>query len=119
MYRLIMLFGIVLIVQAVAQTVPAPVPAPLPPAPDVPVVIAPPATWNSRVLFGNGAVTIQSGPEVSWLMFGKSHIAVNTITGEVKIPPDLPLDDAAKQFWNAVAMIRGQPPVYPEVEKQP
>jgi hypothetical protein len=36
------------------------------------------------------------------LLLGKSGISVNLQTGEVTIPPDLTISDAAREFWQAV-----------------
>jgi hypothetical protein len=57
-------------------------------------------------------ITLNTAMELSWITFG-SGVAVNTVTGEVRVPTGLPLDDAAKQFWNAVARVRGSALPFP------
>jgi hypothetical protein len=43
--------------------------------------------------------------DMSWLTFGGSGIQINMKTGEVNIPDDLTLTEAAQKFWNAVRQI--------------
>ncbi|HEY1440632.1 MAG TPA: hypothetical protein VGF65_07300 [Mycobacterium sp.] len=46
---------------------------------------------------------------LQWLTFGPCNIRINCATGEVTIPPDLELSDAARAFWNEVERIGGPP----------
>lgn len=50
------------------------------------------------------------------MAFG-SGVLVNTATGDVSLPQGLTITDAAKQFWNAVAQVRGAAVPFPEVVK--
>ncbi len=57
--------------------------------------------------------TMTVSPVESWTIFG-GGVAVNGATGEVRIPPGMSPSDAAKQFWNAVAQVRGTPLPFPK-----
>ena len=46
------------------------------------------------------------------LGFG-SGITINTRTGEVTIPKGMTPSEAAREFWNAVAVLKGAPPPFP------
>lgn len=64
--------------------------------------------WSSSVTLG--AVVIANSEQASSITFGGSGISVNTVTGEVKIPNGLKLDDASRQFWEAVGSLAGHKP---------
>ena len=42
-----------------------------------------------------------------------SGITINARTGEVTIPHGMAPSEAAREFWNAVAVVRGAPPPFP------
>lgn len=58
-------------------------------------------------------------PEPSyWLTFMPSGIKVNTETGEVSIPENINITEAAKHFWNSVALVRGVTSPFPDLIKK-
>ena len=68
------------------------------------------------VVNGAPTYTITTTSIASSITFG-SGVSVNAETGEVTIPPGLSLSRAAKQFWNAVAQVRGAAVPFPEESK--
>ncbi len=51
-----------------------------------------------------GSISIAAATPINWLHFA-CGLRINTLTGEVVIPPDLSLDDASRAFWEGVGRL--------------
>jgi hypothetical protein len=98
--------GILLAASALAQISPAPLPD---------CNKNHPVNCLDSTTIGTGSVaTVTSIPQpYSSITFG-SGITIDTKTGAVHIPPGLPLDKAAKQFYNMLAVVSGTPRPFPK-----
>jgi hypothetical protein len=71
--------------------------------------------WKDQsIINAPGITTLSAPPSLAWVTFG-SGVAVNTQTGEVRIPKNLALDKAAREFWNMVATVATRPAPFPGV----
>jgi hypothetical protein len=63
-----------------------------------------------QIPFGGASVPFTRTADTITLDGG---ITINTITGEVTIPKGMSPSEAARRFWNAVAVVKGAPPPWP------
>jgi hypothetical protein len=78
-----------------------------------------PACDKSHLTNCLDSATIVTGTPQAYssITFG-SGITIDTKTGAVHIPPGLPLDKAAKQFYNMLAVVSGTPRPFPKEDPQ-